>query len=344
MVRISLRYKVALELYGCLSLFTAIFLLALGSHRMFSEDLQTVALGAIGILLIALISILRNLILDVNSVKFESDASVDNPNTVEVKKITKIALELISSVSNILIIATIFVLGFLKSGEASAEIISTVLILLLMMPILILIKSLIFDYNLLFAKKKHDENFINSLCNRRTVIFFAIGIIIVLSVITSNKLIDSMSRLYDKSLSTGENTIEDVSSNIYITSITGERISSGTPIDRINIYVEAATMDFNMNSISVRYMNRNSTSELGYGVESDASHFSYESRNTGKRNPLLRIGDVGIISINLSATNQDLYPDDKGTIQLVTGSGKTVSKEIKTGKLNNDTRIVLFTT
>jgi len=56
----------------------------------------------------------------------------------------------------------------------------------------------------------------------------------------------------------------------------------------------------------------------------------------------LKIGDEGIITINLSLTGQELYPNEKGTIQLIQGNGKTTSKDFTATGFKNDTLIQLY--
>ena len=134
-----------------------------------------------------------------------------------------------------------------------------------------------------------------------------------------------------------------LSSNLYITGINGEREKiSGAPITDLNIYIEAIGFDLNVNSLIVKYTSQTNTSTLKYGSNADASHFSYEGKNTGKGSTMLKIGDEGIITINLSLTGQELYPNKKGTIQLIQGNGKTISKDFTSPGFKEDTLIQLY--
>ena len=208
-----------------------------------------------------------------------------------------------------------------------------------------LLKSLVFDFNLIFMDKKHRDIFLHQLINRKTLVFFVIAIIIIFSIFASNKLTTSVGNLYQKSMSTGEETIRDISSNLYITSIAGERknISEG-PITGLTVYIEAMDLDFNFNSITVKFIDKTTTSTLEYGINADESHFYYEGKMTGKGKTILKKDDTGIIQINLSSTKQELNSFDRGKIQLVLGSGKTISRDFKVPELKGESRILLYST
>ena len=262
---------------------------------------------------------------------------------MEIKLINKITLELISSISNIIIVTTIFIIGTARSGGAYPEFISILFIIILFLPSMVLLKSLIFDFNLIFMNKKHQENFLSEFINRKSLVFFVIAIIIIFLVFSSNKLVISVGNLYQKPMSSSEEALTDISSNLYITSISGERknISAG-PITGLSIYLEAMDLDFNFNSITVKFIDIKTTSALGYGTNADESHFYYEGKKTGKGNTILKKGDVGIITINLSSTKQELYSYDRGTVQLILGNGKIISRDFKAPELKGEGRILLY--
>ena len=344
MIRISLRHRIALELYATVSLFAVtIILLYYSLFDRIGNKYYLPAVGTIGLCIISFIFFLRTLILDVNTVKFESDDSKDDLSMVEISRIHIIALEIISSVSNLIIISVIFIFGIAGSKDGYSNIISKVFIIILLVPILILLKSIIFDFNLIFIKKKENESFLHQLINRRSLVFFVIAIIIVVAVFSGNFLVTSISNLYGKSISAGEDTISGLSSNLYITGINGERSKiSGSPITELNIYIEPIGFDHNVNSFMVQYTSKTNTSMLKYGSNSDASHFSYEGKMTGKSGTILKIGDEGIITINLSLTGQELYSNEKGTIQLIQGNGKITSKDFTSPGFKEDTLIQLY--
>ena len=343
MIKISLRYKVALELYASLSFFIAVLILIYTSIFNWFDDNIFIPSAIIGIFLIAFIFFLRTLIMDVNSIKFENDNSKEDPNFVEIKLINKITLELISSISNIIIVTAIFIIGTAKSGGAYPEFIMILFIIILFFPSLILLKSLIFDFNLIFMNKKHQENFLSEFVNRKTLVFFVIAVMIIFLLISSNKIVTSLGNLYQKPMSNSEKAIIDISSNLYITSISGERknISAG-PITGLSIFLEAMDLDFNFKSITVKFIDKKNKSTLEYGTNADESHFYYEGKKTGKGNTILKKGDVGIITINLSSTKQELYSYDGGTVQLILGNGRIIFRDFKAPEFKEDSRILLY--
>ena len=335
-----------MELYASLSLFAAIIIILYYSLLdMIGENFYVLSMGIIGFFIIAFIFFLRTLITDVNSVKFENDTSKDDPNIVEIRIINKVALEIISSISNIIILAAIFLFWITKPGGISSEVILLVFVIILLIPMLILLKSLIFDFNIIFMDKKHRENFFYELINRKTLGFFVIAIIIIFLIFAGNRLTTSVGNLYQGSMSTGEETIHDISSNLYITSIAGERtnISKG-PIVGLTLYIEAMDLDFNFNSITVKFIDKTTTSTLNYGMNADESHFYYEGKMTGKGKTILKKGDVGIIQINLSSTEQELYSLDRGKIQLVLGGGKIISRDFRVPEFKEESRILIYST
>lgn len=98
----------------------------------------------------------------------------------------------------------------------------------------------------------------------------------------------------------------------------------------------------NINSLIVKYTSQTNTSMLKYGSNAEGSYFSYEGKGMGKGSTILKTGDVGIITINLSLTGQELYPNKKGTIQLIQGNGKTISKDFTSPGFKEDTLIQLY--
>ena len=217
MIRISVRHKIILELYTSVSLFSAIIiLLYYGLSDRIGGKLYLATVGIIGLCLISFIFFLRTLIHDVNSVKFEGDNSKFDQSIVEIRGIHKIALELISSISNIIIFSAIFIFGISQSNGENTDILSRAFIVIILFPMIILLKSLIFDFNLIFIERKKDESFIHKLINRRTLALIVIAVIIVISAFSGNILVTSIGNLYGKSISAGDEAMSGLSSNLYI--------------------------------------------------------------------------------------------------------------------------------
>lgn len=340
MIKIALRYKVALELYASISLLAAIIVVIyLGIFNLIGDNIY-VPVGIIGFFVLVFMLIIRTLILDVNSAEFETDEIKEDIFIVEIKRINKITLEIIAGISNIILISIIYIYSISKSS-GTFKILPLVFIIILCIPILILLKTLVFEFGTIFLSKKNRENFVTDILNRRSIFFIFICIIIIVSVLSSNILVTSVGKLYQKSMLPGEMAIEEVSSNVHILSITGDRKNiSGAPITVLNIHIEAEKFDLNISRIIVRYMDDTRTSILQFGIEADESHFSYEGKTTGKDSTKLLSGEVGIITLNLSSTKQELYSYKKGSIILI-ADRKTMTWDIRAPELK-DSSIVLY--
>jgi hypothetical protein len=169
-------------------------------------------------------------------------------------------------------------------------------------------------------------------------------IIIFLNSAFVSKITTSIENTYTKSISVGDDTTLDISSNILITSISGEKMDiSGGPISQIYINIKGTGMDVNIDSISLKYINETSTSTLKYGTVADESHFSYEGKKLANGDTKLKMGDKGIIKINLSSTNQELYSYKKGTIQIIPGNDKIISKNFNAPEFKGNSIILLYT-
>lgn len=338
LIKTTIKHKVTLKLYAILSLFSAIITLLYSSiYERFADNIY-VPMGIIGLFIVVLIYVLRSFISDVISIDPENKNEVDM-DIVELKRIDKMAIEFIAIISNFIIIVLIFIYGFQKSEGTLPKIFSITFILLLLIPIIFLIQSILFDY--FFDRHQIYSKIINY---KTLVIIFIVMIIIFLNSAFVGKITTSIEKAYTKSISVGGDSTLDISSNILITSISGEIIDkSGASINQIYINIKGTGMDVNIESISLKYINETTSSTLKYGMMADESHFSYVGKNLAKGDTMLRIGDKGILTINLSSINQELYPYKKGTIQIIPGNDKIISKDLNAGEFKSDSMILLYT-
>jgi len=337
MIKTTIKHKVTLKLYATLSLFSAIITLLYSSvYEMFADNIY-IPMGIIGFFILVFILVLRSFILDVISID-PANKNEEDTDIVEINRIEKMAIEFIAIISNFIIILLIFFYGFQESEGTLQKIISITFILLLLIPIFFLIQSIIFDS--FFDKHEMYSKIINY---KTLVIVFMILIIIFLNSAFVGKITTSIEKVYTKSISVGDDSILDISSNILITSISGEVTDkSGEAINQIYINIKGTGMDVDINSILLKYINENTTSTLKYGMIADGSHFSYEGKKLAKGDTILKIGDKGTITINLSSTNQELYPYKKGAIQIIPGNDKIISKDFSAGEFNADSIILLY--
>jgi len=326
MIETTIKYKVTLKLYASLSLFaTIITLLYSFIHDLVVYNIY-IPIGIICLLLIVFIFVLKSLVLDINSIEL-ANKNENNSNFVEIKRIDKMALEFIAFASNFIIITLIYFYGFQESEGPFSNALSIAIIIFLFIPILILIQSILFEYFF-------DRHQIYSIViNWKTVIILGIGIIIILSNGAVNKIIQPVGKV----VTMGDDTTLDISSNILIISISGERIDvSGAPISKININIKGTGKDVDIKSISSKYINETTTSLLKYDTVADGSHFSYYGKNKAKGDTILKMGDQGTIVINLSSIKQELYSYKKSTIQIIPGNDMIISKDFIAPEFKGD--------
>jgi archaellin len=81
----------------------------------------------------------------------------------------------------------------------------------------------------------------------------------------------------------------------------------------------------------VKYLNETNSTTLNYSATTtNGSHFMYlEDRDpSGTGVPVLAPGDLAIITIDLSDTNQELNVRSKGTVQIIPETGTMIVKDI----------------
>src|SRR4030067_2239609 len=330
MIKTTIKHKVILKLYAALSLFSAIITLLYSSTYELLADNIYIPIGIIGLFFAVFIIVLRSFIQDVISIDPANENENDN-DIVEMKRIDKMAIELIAIISNFMIIVLIFFYGFLKSEGTLPKIFSIIFIFLLLIPILFLIQSIIFDC--FFDKHQIYSKIINT---KTIIIIFMVLIIIFLNSAFVGKITTSIEKASKKPISVGDDSTLNISSNMLITDISGEIMDkSYVPINQLYINVKGTGMDVDIDSILLKYINENTTSTLKYGIVADGSHFSYKEKNSSEGDTKLEIGNKGTITINLSSTNQELYPHKKGTVQILPGNDKIISKDFNAGEFKS---------
>lgn len=344
MIKITFRQKIALELYSNLSLLSAIIILLFYTFSgRIKNDLYPYIISIIFLFSIVFIYFLRTLINDVNSIEFDEDINKYESKVVNIKGSEKVTLEFFSTLSNAVIVAVIIIFGISETKGPISEILSIIFIVIFSIPIIFLIKYIVFDLNLILRKKKQDDNFFIRLINRKTLALLVIILLIVVFFYSSNVLFTSIKKTSERSLVFSGITTFDISSKISITKISGERKQiQGAPITLIHLYLETTEMKYYINSAIINFINETTTSKLEYGINADGSHFSYKGKNGGKDNTILEVSETGIITINLSSTGQELYSNKNGTIQLIQSNGKMISKEIKAPELKEEAIIQLY--
>jgi flagellin FlaB len=161
------------------------------------------------------------------------------------------------------------------------------------------------------------------------IIFIAM---VLVAAVAAAVLIQTSGILQQKAQQTGKEATAEVSSNLKVVSVVGNR-SSDNPVNTINVTLQltAGGADIDFKTVVVKYINETSSVTLNYsGTSAEGTNFTYhEDRSiSGTPDTVLQAGDLGVISINLTATGQQLDVRKKGTIQVIPETGTMITKEI----------------
>ncbi len=164
------------------------------------------------------------------------------------------------------------------------------------------------------------------------IIFIAM---VLVAAVAAAVLIQTSGVLQQKAQSTGKEATAEVASNIKIDSIVGNLYNGSDlteNIQKLNVTVSlsAGGTDIDMEKVIVRYVNETTSRTLNYsGTASETAFFYFEERYvSGRDDKVLQPGDLGVITINLNATGQELAVRKKGTITIIPETGTPVLKDI----------------
>lgn len=157
------------------------------------------------------------------------------------------------------------------------------------------------------------------------IIFIAM---VLVAAVAAAVLIQTSGVLQQKAQQTGKEATTEVSSNLKIDAIMGNVTSSQVDILNISISLSAGGSEIDFSQVVIKYINGTITSTLTNG-SADSSHFYYsEDRNPTGTTGVLASGDLGKITINLTALNQKLAVRQKGTIQIIPEAGTMAVKDV----------------
>lgn len=177
------------------------------------------------------------------------------------------------------------------------------------------------------------------------IIFIAM---VLVAAVAAAVLIQTSGVLQQKAQQTGTEATQEVSSNLKVVSVVGERTDSNTstPVTTLNVTVElsAGGSDIDFEQVVVKYLNETTTKTLTYAAAAGASNFAYsEERNPTGTTNVLSSGDLGVITLSLNATGQSLYVRKQGTIQIIPETGTMIIKDINApATYGTKTKVQLF--
>ena len=167
------------------------------------------------------------------------------------------------------------------------------------------------------------------------IVFIAM---VLVAAVAAAVLIQTSGVLQQKAQSTGTEAMAEVSSNIKVVSVVGERLNTtgalNVTLTKLNTSVElsAGGSDIDFANVIVNYINGTKTSVLSNGT-ANASQFTFTEVRSTTDDGVLSSGEMGIITINIDTTanggtNQILTERQDGTIQIIPEAGTMVIKDV----------------
>jgi flagellin FlaB len=165
------------------------------------------------------------------------------------------------------------------------------------------------------------------------IIFIAM---VLVAAVAAAVLIQTSGVLQQKAQQTGKEATSEVSSNLKVVNVVGQRADNGvaTPVSILNTTVEisAGGSQIDFGQAIIKYINETTTTTLSYqATGADATHFNFtKDRNPSGTGPsILATGDLGKITIDLGLTNQSLLVRKSGTIQIIPETGTMIVKDVQ---------------
>ncbi|MCX9083911.1 MAG: hypothetical protein OIN87_03820 [Candidatus Methanoperedens sp.] len=166
------------------------------------------------------------------------------------------------------------------------------------------------------------------------IIFIAM---VLVAAVAAAVLIQTSGVLQQKAQATGKEATAEVSSNMKIVSIIGERASSADDISTLRVYVENSAGGGLIDSaqVSIRYID-----SLGDTLITATNYTEERSIATDSSDTVLSPGELAYFEF--TPTN-DLKVREKATIQIIPEVGSMIIKEVKApASFGMDISIQLF--
>ena len=162
------------------------------------------------------------------------------------------------------------------------------------------------------------------------IIFIAM---VLVAAVAAAVLISTSGVLQQKAQKTGQEATQEVSSNLQIDTVIGKVDTTSEEVYELNISLSLAAggSSVDMRNVIVKYINETTVTTLNFSSSAaDGTHFKYaEDRDpSGTGSNVIGPGDLGKMTLNLSAMSQNLSTRKEGTIQIIPEVGTLIQKEL----------------
>jgi archaeal flagellin FlaB len=172
------------------------------------------------------------------------------------------------------------------------------------------------------------------------IIFIAM---VLVAAVAAAVLIQTSGILQQKAQQTGKEATAEVSSNLKIDAIIGNVTSNQVDMLNISVSLSAGGSDVDFSRVIIKYTNATMNSTLSNGTGTNITFLYTKDRSPAGTVGVLSPGDLGKITINLTAMNQQLSPRSKGTIQIIPEVGTMITKDIiAPTSFGTKTQVALF--
>ena len=160
------------------------------------------------------------------------------------------------------------------------------------------------------------------------IIFIAM---VLVAAVAAGVLIGTSGVLQQKAQKTGQEATQEVTSNLKVDFIIGNVTSETVDIINVSLSLPAGGSAIDLRNVVIKYINETTVSTLRYNYTSpNATSFTYtEDRDPSNTGPyVIGPGDLGKLTLNLTAMNQTLLPRKESTLMIIPETGSTVIQSV----------------
>jgi len=170
------------------------------------------------------------------------------------------------------------------------------------------------------------------------IVFIAM---VLVAAVAASVIISTSGSLQQRALATGKEATQEVSSNLMVVGMHGQRNSSAEEIWNLRIYLSlsAGSQEIDLNQTIVRYADGETTRLYKHVDHPDNGFDLTWVRGTGTDN-VARSGDL--IEMNMTLIDQELAPRTDFTLQLIQAIGAPAQVDVRTPATYSDDLYILL--